>query len=65
MAVVVWQKMVVALLPPVSKFSDSILTSNEPALFTAVLVSGAVIIFPMFVRWRPIRRGRFAGCHWW
>jgi hypothetical protein len=33
----------------VSKFSDSILKSNEPAFVTAVLVGGAVLIFPMFV----------------
>ena len=49
MAVVVWQKITVAVLPPVSKFSASILKSNEPAFVTAVLVGGAVLIFPMFV----------------
>ena len=49
LAVVAWQKISVALLPPVSAFSDSILKSNEPALVTALLVGGAVVIFPMFV----------------
>ena len=59
-AVMAWQKTVVALLPPVSQFSDSLLKSNEPALVTAVLVSGAVIIFPMFVEMasNPVRTFR-------
>ncbi len=48
-AVVVFQRICLAVLPPVSKFSESILHSNEPALVTAILVGGAVIIFPMFV----------------
>ena len=48
-AVMVWQKIALAFLPPVTRFSESILKSNEPAVVTAVLVSGAVLIFPMFV----------------
>jgi len=59
-AVIVCQKIAVALLPPVSKFSESILNSDEPALFTAVLVGGAVVIFPMFVEMasNPLRTFR-------
>ena len=59
-AVMVWQKIALALLPPVSKFSESILNSDEPALFTAILVGGAVVIFPMFVEMasNPLRTFR-------
>jgi hypothetical protein len=60
MAVMVCQKIAVALVPPVSQFSESILKSDEPALVTAVLVTGAVIIFPMFVEMasNPLRTFR-------
>jgi len=59
-AVMVCQKITVALVPPMSKFSEEILHSSKPAIFTAVLVSGAVIIFPMFVEMasNPLRTFR-------
>jgi hypothetical protein len=61
-AVMVCQRAAMALVPPLSltRFSSSILASNEPAFVTAVLVSGAVIIFPMFVEMasNPLRTFR-------
>ena len=50
--VAVWivQHILLAILPPpLPRFSGSVLNSNEPALATAILVTGAVLTFPIVV----------------
>ena len=49
----VWivQQLSLAILPPLPQFSGSVLNSNEPALATAILVTGAVLTFPIVVDW--------------
>jgi hypothetical protein len=43
LAVVAIQRISVAMLGPLPRFSEAVLTSNEPAVVTAVLVSAAVV----------------------
>ncbi len=49
--VAVWivQQISLAILPPLPRFSGSVLHSSEPTLLTAVLVAAAVLTFPMIV----------------
>jgi hypothetical protein len=49
LAVWIVQQTSLAILPPLPPFSGSVLNSNEPALATAVLVTGAVLTFPIIV----------------
>jgi hypothetical protein len=49
LAVWVVQQISLAILPPLPRFSGSVLNSNEPAIATAVLVTGAVFTFPIIV----------------
>jgi len=45
LAVLVVQKISLAMLRPLPKFSEAVLNSNEPAAVTATLVSAAVLTF--------------------
>ena len=60
LAVWIVQQISLAILPPLPQFSGSVLNSNEPALATAILVSGAVLTFPIVVDWSltPLRSFR-------
>ena len=60
LAVWIVQEISLALLPPLPRFSGSVLNSNEPAVLTAILVTGAVLTFPIVVEWslNPLRSFR-------
>jgi len=60
LAVWIVQQISLAILPPLPPFSGSVLNSNEPAVATAVLVTGAVLTFPIIVDWsvNPLRSFR-------
>jgi hypothetical protein len=45
LAVLMVQKISLAMLGPIPRFSGAVLDSNEPAIVTAVLVSAAVLAF--------------------
>lgn len=47
LAVWIVQQISLAILPPLPRFSGSVLSSNEPAVATAILVTGAVLTFPI------------------
>ena len=49
LAVSAVQWIVVDRLPPLPRFSERVLTSTEPAVVTAVLVSAAVLVFVVCV----------------
>jgi hypothetical protein len=49
LAVWIAQRISLASLPPLPRFSGSILNSNEPIIFTTVLVTAAVLIFAVVV----------------
>ena len=49
LAVCIVQRILLALLPPLPPFSGSVLNSNEPAIATAILVTGAILMFPIVV----------------
>ena len=49
LAVLTVQLIVVKVLSPLPRFSQAVLASTEPAIVTAVLVSGAVLVFVMCV----------------
>lgn len=49
LAVWIVQQIGLAILPPLPRFSGSVLNSHEPALATAILVTGAVLTFPIIV----------------
>ena len=61
LAVWIVQQIGLAILPrPLPRFSGSVLNSNEPAVLTAVLVTGAVLTLPLAVDWstNPLRSFR-------
>ena len=49
LAVLTVQWIAVTVLSPLPRFSQAVLASTEPAMVTAVLVSGAVLVFAMCV----------------
>jgi hypothetical protein len=54
LAVWIVQHISLALLPSLlPRFSGSVLKSNEPAVLTAILVTGAVFTFPIVADWSP------------
>lgn len=60
LAVSTVQAVAVQLLSPLPRFSEAILTSNEPPIVTAILVSAAVVVFAVCVHLAadPLRRYR-------
>jgi hypothetical protein len=50
-AVAAIQLIAVRILSPLPRFSEAVLTSAEPVIVTAVLVSVAVLVFALCVRW--------------
>src|SRR5262245_35907001 len=50
LAVSIVQLIVVRILTPLPRFSEAVLSSREPAIVTAVLVSAAVLVFAACVR---------------
>ena len=61
LAVWIVQHISLTILPSsLPRFSGSVLSSNEPAVLTAILVTGAVLTFPIVVDWSstPLRSFR-------
>jgi hypothetical protein len=60
LAVLTIQAIAIRALSPLPRFSRAILSSTEPATLTAVLVSAAVAVFTLCVRWAvdPLRKYR-------
>jgi hypothetical protein len=60
LAVIAVQLIAVKELSPLPRFSQAVLLSAEPAVVTAILVSGAVLVFAMCVRLaaEPVRTYR-------
>lgn len=48
-AVRIVQEISLAILPPLPRFSEAVLNSNEPAVVTAVLVTAAAVTFAVVV----------------
>jgi hypothetical protein len=64
LAVWIVQRILLAILPPLPRFSGPLLDSSKPAFLTAVLVTIAVVVFPLIVvvaddySWNPLRTFR-------
>ena len=60
LAVLAVQAVTVRALSPLPRFSQAVLSSNEPAILTAILVSVGVGVFAICVGWitDPVRRYR-------
>jgi len=57
LAVSIVQSIAIRIVSPLPRFSEAVLMSREPAIVTAVLVSGAVLVFGMCVHFAadPLR----------
>jgi hypothetical protein len=60
LAVLTIQAIAIRALSPLPRFSQATLSSSEPAILTAVLVSAAVAVFALCARWTedPLRKYR-------
>jgi hypothetical protein len=60
LAVVAIQEIAIRAISPLPRFCQAILSSAEPAILTAVLVSAAIAVFVLCVRWAedPLRKYR-------
>ena len=60
LAVLAVQVIAIRALSPLPRFSQAVLSSAEPAIVTAALVSAGVLVFAMCVRWamNPLRTYR-------
>jgi hypothetical protein len=60
LAVLAVQAIAIRALSPLPRFSQAVLSSTEPAIVTAILVSAGVLVFAVCVGWvaDPMRRYR-------
>jgi hypothetical protein len=60
LAVLAVQFIATRILSPLPRFSQAVMSSTEPAIVTATLVSAAVLVFALTVRWAtdPLRKYR-------